>query len=83
MGKLQESLDRIREGFAKEAPAGALAVMHRATDDLRASGILDRAAKPGDALPPFELTDPGGRPVRSADLLAEGPLVVTLDRGLW
>ena len=35
-GRLQTRLDRIREGFEAQAPAEALAVMHRATDDLRA-----------------------------------------------
>ena len=36
-----------------------------------------------DALPAFELPDTEGSIVRSADLLARGPLVVTFYRGLW
>ena len=83
MSTLAERLDRIREGFEGQAPAEALAVMHRATDDLANSGILDRVPKPGDELPPFELTDTEGNAVRSADLLANGPLVLTFYRGTW
>ena len=83
MSTLAEKLDRIREGFAKEAPEAALTLMHRATDDLRASGILDRIPKVGDALPAFELPDTEGNTVRSADLLEAGPFVVTFYRGLW
>ena len=57
--------------------------MHRATADLRASGILDRVIKVGDPLPPFALKNAFGQQVRSADLLATGPLVLTVFRGSW
>jgi hypothetical protein len=83
MSTLQERLDRIRAGFEKQAPAEAKAVMHRATEDLQASGILSRIPKVGDSLPDFELPDTEGTTVRSADLLGRGPLVVTYYRGLW
>jgi hypothetical protein len=80
---LKERLDRIREGFDEQAPDEVKSVMHAATDALRASGIMDRIPSVGDTLPPFELPDSGGNVVRSADLLAEGPLVLTFYRGLW
>jgi 2-polyprenyl-6-methoxyphenol hydroxylase-like FAD-dependent oxidoreductase len=83
MGELQDRLDRIKAGFLEQAPEAAVAVMSRATEDLRASGILDRIPKVGDALPPFELTDTDGAVVRSDDLRADGPLVVTVYRGAW
>lgn len=57
--------------------------MHRATEELRASGIMDRVIKFGDPLPPFALPNAYGREVRSADLLAKGPLVLTFFRGAW
>ena len=38
---------------------------------------------PGDPLPPFELAGSGDEPVRSADLLGAGPLVLTFYRGVW
>ena len=83
MGRLQKRLDRIKEGFSAQAPAEALAVMLRATEDLRASGIMDRIPTVGSTLPAFELPDADGTVVSSADLLAQGPLVLTIYRGGW
>jgi len=83
MGKLQDRLDRIRAAFGEKAPDDALAIMHRATKDLRSSGIMDRLPSPGIELPAFTLPDTAGEIVRSADLLARGPLVLTFYRGVW
>ena len=80
---LSERLERIHAGFEAKAPPEALTVMHRATEDLRNSGILDQVPRPGDPLPRFELPDTDGTPVRSTDYLARGPLVVTFYRGVW
>ena len=57
--------------------------MYRATEELRASGIMDRVIKVGDRLPAFALPNAYGREVRSDDLLAKGPLVLTFFRGSW
>lgn len=81
--QLQERLDRIREGAKKRFPAEKLAIMHRATDALRASGIMDTVVKVGDQMPGFALRNTHGEVVRSADLLAQGPLVVGFFRGKW
>jgi len=83
MTTLKERLDRIREGFEAQAPAEALAIIHRATDDLGASGITDRLPRVGSRLPAFELQDTEGERVHSADLLARGPLVAIFYRGRW
>lgn len=83
MQRLATRLDRIREAFEERTPDDALAVIHRATADLEESDILAGVAKPGDMLPPFELTDTDGHTVRSSDLLAQGPLVLNFNRGHW
>ena len=83
MSTLQERLDRIKAGFVKQAPEDVLAVMTRATDALRDSGIMGRIPAVGDELVPFELPNTAGKLVRSADLLAQGPLVLTVYRGVW
>jgi len=80
---LQDRLDRIRDGFRKEAPPEALAVMDQSHRELAASGIMDRIPKVGDKLPPFSLLDNEGNTVSSSALLADGPLVVTHYRGIW
>ena len=80
---LAEKLDQLRAGSVQRIPAEHRKVMHQATDDLRASGILDDVIQVGDRMPAFELPNVAGRLVRSADLLEQGPLVVTFYRGFW
>ena len=80
---LADTLRGIREASAKRLPADKAAIMHRATEELRRSGIMDRLVKIGDALPPFALPNAQEQQVRSADLLAKGPLVLTFFRGSW
>jgi hypothetical protein len=80
---LAERLDAIRQGADKRIPPDKRAIMHRATDDLRASGILDGVIKVGDPLALFALENAFGQEVRSSELLAKGPLVLTVFRGSW
>ena len=83
MSTLQQRLERLKASFAAKAPQEAQTIMARAVDDLRASGILDRLPAVGSQLPAFELADTDGATVRSSELLAQGPLVVTFYRGVW
>ena len=83
MSTLAERLERIEASFAKQAPAEALAVMDRATDELRESGIMSRIPTPGSPLPDFKLEDTDGNLVSSQSLLDQGALVVTFYRGVW
>lgn len=80
---LATTLEAMREASAKRIPADKAAIMHRATEDLRAPGVMGRVIKLGDRLPPFALPNADGHEVRSADLLAKGPLVLTFFRGSW
>ena len=80
---LEDTLRGIREASAKLIPADKAAIMLGATEEWRASGIMDRVIKAGDPLPPFSLPNAYGRDVRSADFLAKGPLVLTFFRGTW
>jgi len=50
---------------------------------LKATGIRSRVLKVGDPAPSFALPNAEGTTVRSADLLAKGPLVVKFYRGAW
>jgi hypothetical protein len=80
---LAERLEVTRQGADGRIPPDKRAIMHRATADLRASGIMDRVIKVGDRLPAFALQNALGQEVRSSDLLANGPLVLTVFRGSW
>lgn len=85
---LQAKLDAFKADFKAgkppyNAPAEIHPIMERATAELIASGAAYKALKVGDKAPLFTLKDPDGKPVSSADLLAEGPLVLTFYRGVW
>ena len=57
--------------------------MHRATEDLQNSGILDRVISVGQRLPDFTLLNTAEKTIHSAQLLQQGPLVLTVYRGVW
>lgn len=65
------------------APRAAIDIMHRATAELRASGLAGKALKVGDRAPAFTLDDADGNPVSSEALLRNGPLVLSFYRGVW
>ena len=81
--KLQEKLDSFRAQFESKVPQDKLEIMHRATEELRRSGIPERAIHAGDRMPDFVLPNLRGEKVSSADLLRRGPLVITFYRGVW
>jgi hypothetical protein len=80
---LKEKLDATRAASASRIPAEMRAIMHRATEDLRASGILKQVAAVGQKAPAFTAPNYEGRTVSSGELLARGPLVVSFFRGAW
>jgi hypothetical protein len=80
---LQEKLSTRKTQFVAKAPKETLAIMRRATEDLRQSGIMERALKKGDTAPSFELPNADGKTIRSSDLLRRGPLVISFYRGYW
>ena len=80
---LQERLDAMREASKARIPPEARAIMQRSIDDLRASGIMQRVARVGQATPDFTLPDAGGQSIRLADLVARGPVVLSFYRGRW
>lgn len=82
-GSLEQQLAAIREGATKRIPAESLATMHRATTELQRSGLAERALGAGDQMPEFSLHSDAGNEMRSSDLLARGPLVLTFFRGVW
>jgi hypothetical protein len=80
---LGDKLAAIREASKTRIPPEVRAVMQRNIDELRASGIMDRVARVGQAAPPFTLPNAADRPVSMADLLSRGPLVLSFYRGRW
>jgi peroxiredoxin len=85
---LQAKLDAFKTDFEAgkppyNVPYSVIQTMHRATAELKATGLAQRAKKVGDKAPTFALKDPDGNLVSSKELLAKGPLVVSFYRGVW
>jgi hypothetical protein len=80
---LEETLAAIREMAKTRQPPEVRAVMHQATEDLRASGIMDRVVRVGAPAPDFTLPNVAGQPVSLAALRASGPVVLSFYRGRW
>jgi hypothetical protein len=86
MASLQSRLDDFKKTFESGAPPHnaqheAIKKMHRATADLKASGLEQQALKIGDRAPSFALFNQDHVQVVSKDLLREGPLEVSFFPG--
>lgn len=81
---LQDKLDAITQNTRALVQPERLAFSERATAELFATGIEDRALTVGSKAPEFTLPDALTRkPVHATDLLALGPVVVNFFRGRW
>ncbi|MGA2571506.1 MAG: peroxiredoxin-like family protein [Terracidiphilus sp.] len=83
MTALQDQLDEITANTRNLVQPERMAVSDRAVEDLFASGIEEKILPVGATAPEFTLNDSSGRPVRLADLLPFGPLVLNFFRGRW
>ncbi len=88
MASLQQRLNDFKQAFESgappyNAPHEAIETMHRATAELKATGIEDRALKVGDRAPSFTSFSQDHVQINSTDLLRQGPLVVSFFRGHW
>jgi peroxiredoxin len=83
MGALKDKIDAYNAAKQEKVPAEILATMAEATEELKRSGIEDRALKTGDTMPDFELPNQHGERRRLSDYLAESPVVLNIYRGGW
>ena len=88
MASLRARLDEFKKAFESgappyNAPHEAIETMHRATAELKASGLENTALKVGGRAPEFSLFNQDHVEVNSAELLRRGPLVVSFFRGHW
>jgi hypothetical protein len=88
MSNLKDRLEEFRKTFESGAPPynvtpDIVATMHRATAELKASGIEGRALKIGDRARDFALFNQDHVEVSSKHLLRKGPMVVSFFRGHW
>lgn len=82
MSLADELVARTEESKSSFTPERA-AIYATAQAAIEASGILENALRTGDRAPMFELPDANGNIVRLADILADGPAIVSFYRGSW
>lgn len=80
---LNERLTALRVKSEESRDPAVTALMHQATEDLRASGILASVPSVGDTAPLFARPGLDGATVHLATLLERGPTIVSFFRGRW
>jgi AhpC/TSA family len=80
---LSSPVPRAAKDEGRIFPPDVVALMHKSTAELAASGQAERALQAGDLAPSFVLPDANDARASSKDLLAKGPLVLTFYRGVW
>ena len=80
---LKERINALKAKSEAKIPAEKQVVMHRATEELEKSGLIERAPKVGDRAPDFSLKDANGAFVSLGSLLERGPVVLSFFRGEW
>ena len=80
---VRQELDEFRDKVAKTFPADRLRDYDQGIEEVRKSGVLEKALKVGAKAPDFTLPNATGKEVKLADLLTRGPVVVTWYRGGW
>jgi hypothetical protein len=80
---LKDKLNQMKEGYKAKAPKEAQDVMRRAAEELKNSGIMERAVKVGDKAPDFTLKNTEGQDVSLHHLLEQAPVVLIFYRGKW
>jgi len=76
-------LAELERTASEKLPPELLEAGRKGNEELRRSGILERALNVGGQMPEFELKDANGQVVDSASLLEQGPIVLVFYRGAW
>lgn len=80
---LQAQLDAKRAEFESKASPEQLAAYNKGIEEVAASSVMQTALRVGAKAPDFELPNATGQRVKLADLLKQGPVVLTWYRGGW
>jgi peroxiredoxin len=80
---VRKELEEFRQKSSRSAPPERIRAYEQGIEDVRKSGVLDKALKIGGRAPDFELPSASGKNVKLSELLARGPVVVTWYRGGW
>lgn len=83
MSLLQDQLDAMTARTRELVGPERLATSERAIEDLFLTGIEEKILPVGAQAPECELFNFTGKPVRLADILSFGPVVIKFFRGRW
>ncbi|MEM8639154.1 MAG: peroxiredoxin-like family protein [Cyanobacteria bacterium P01_G01_bin.54] len=81
--EIQTQLTAVRQFARDQLPSEIFAQLEQEAEDLVHSGIAQQSLKAGDRAPAFELPDQAGALIRSQALLAQGPIILSFNRGSW
>ena len=80
---LQDQLDEITSNTRRLVQPERLAISERSVEELFSTEIEEKILPVGAEAPSCALKDATGKIIRSADLLAVGPLIIKFFRGRW
>ncbi len=80
---LSEDLDRFVKEFIETAPDNVQSDFNQGVEEVRGSGILEKAINVGDTAPEFNLVNAVGEYVSLYKQLEKGPVVLIWYRGGW
>lgn len=80
---LQKEIKELNNWVVDNVPAETRELMTQATERLVQSGIVNNARQTGDKAPSFLLPNVNGEIISSANLLNDGPMVLSFYRGAW
>ncbi len=80
---LIEKIDEYKKVFKEKAPKNIQELMQQTTQALADSGITLKGPKESETMPLFSLPNHKGETVSLANLLEDGPVVITFYRGGW
>ncbi len=80
---LKSRLEQLKAELEESLAPETKQAFQQGIDEVAQSGMVDKAKKPGDPAPRFELPNASGQPVKLDELLAQGPVVLVWFRGNW
>lgn len=80
---LNETLAKFKQERSANRPPQVTKVMQAEAIRWANAGLEEGSLQVGNKIPAFALTNATGKTVSSADLLKEGPLVISFYRGAW
>ncbi len=83
MPSLNEKIRNTIKGFREMLPPEMSAQLEQGAGEISALDIVERALRPGDLAPAFDLAAYGGGRRTLPSYLNSGPLVLTFYRGVW